>query len=87
MADPLEIKRKRVLFRSNHCGMKENDILLGGFAGRYVGDLDEPQLDSFERLMEQSDIDVMHWVTGREPTPEAFDTPLMKLIKKFNKTA
>lgn len=87
MANPIENKRKRVLFRSQHCGIKENDILLGGFAALHIGDLDGAQLDSFERLMEQSDIDIMHWITGREPTPEAFDTPLMKLIKKFNKTA
>ena len=86
MADPLENKRKRVLFRSQHCGMKENDILLGRFAAQHVGELDEKQLDDFELLMQESDIDVLKWVTGRIPTPEAFDGSLMKLIKKFNKT-
>jgi antitoxin CptB len=86
VADQIEKIRKRVLFRSCHCGMKENDILLGGFAEKHVADLDEQQLDDFERLMEESDIEVLKWVIGREPTPEAFDTPLMGLIKKFNKT-
>ena len=79
-------RRKRILFRSQHCGMKENDILLGRFAEQHVDDLDEGQLDDFERLMEESDIEVLKWVTGREPTPEAFETSLMQLIKVFNKT-
>ncbi|NQV48449.1 MAG: succinate dehydrogenase assembly factor 2 [Rhodospirillaceae bacterium] len=82
----IDNRRKRILFRSSHCGMKENDILLGGFASACIGELNDAELDAFEVLMEQSDIDVLKWVTGKAPVPGAFDGPLMQHIKKFNKT-
>lgn len=83
----MDPRRKRLLFRSHHCGMKENDILLGRFADRYIEELDERQLDDFEALMQQVDIDVMNWILGKTTVPEAFDTDVMSLIQKFNKTA
>ncbi len=83
----MDPRRKRLLFRSHHCGMKENDILLGRFADRYIEELDERQLDDFEALMGQVDIDVMNWILGKTTVPDAFDTDVMSLIQKFNKTA
>ena len=83
----MDPRRKRLLFRSHHCGMKENDILLVRFADRYIEELDERQLDDFEALMQQVDIDVMNWILGKTTVPEAFDTDVMALIQKFNKTA
>ena len=85
MDNKIDNRRKRILFRSCHCGMKENDILLGRFAYACIGDLTEAELDEFEALMEQSDIDVLKWVTGKETVPDAFNGSLMRGLKKFNK--
>ncbi len=78
-------RRKQLLFRSHHCGMKENDILLGRFTERYILKLNDQQLDDLEILMGQSDIDVMNWIIGKVAVPEKFNTELMNLIQKFNK--
>ena len=83
----MEARRKQLLFRSHHCGMKENDILLGHFADCYIEELSDALLDQFEALMHHNDIDVMNWIIGKTPVPEAFDTELMALIQRFNKTA
>ena len=83
----MEARRKQLLFRSHHCGMKENDILLGRFADRYITELSDGQLDDLDNLMQQNDIDVMNWIIGKVPLPDAFDTDLMSLIQRFNKTA
>ncbi len=83
----MEPRRKQLLFRSHHCGMKENDILLGRFADRYIAELSTQQLDQLDNLMQQNDIDVMNWIIGKTPLPEAFDNALMTLIQRFNKTA
>lgn len=83
----MEARRKQLLFRSHHCGMKENDILLGGFADRYITELTTEQLDDLDNLMQQNDIDVMNWIIGKTPLPEAFDNDIMALIQRFNKTA
>ena len=81
----LNSRRKQLLFRSHHCGMKENDILLGEFADKYILKLNDQQLDDLENLMNQNDIDVMNWIIGKAVVPERYNTDLMKLIKKFNK--
>lgn len=83
----MDAKRKRLLFRSHHCGMKENDILLGRFADRYIAELTDEQLDVFDTLMQQVDIDVMNWILGKVSTPDEFNTDVMALIQRFNKTA
>lgn len=80
----LDPRRKRVLFRANHRGMNENDILLGGFVKARIADLDPAELDQLEALMEENDNDLYLWIIGERPVPEAFDTPLMRKIKEFN---
>ena len=79
-------RRKQLLFRSHHCGMKENDILLGSFADRYIQKLNDQQLDDLEVLMKQNDIDIINWVIGKTAVPEEFNTELMLLIQSFNKS-
>ena len=66
--------------------MKENDILLGHFANHYIQKLNDQQLDDMEILMKQNDVDVMNWVIGKTAVPEEFNTELMTLIQKFNKS-
>jgi len=83
----LDPRRKQLLFRSHHCGLKENDILLGRFADSHINELSDGQLDQLEALMQHNDIDVMNWIIGKTPIPEAFDTEVMNLIRRFNKTA
>ena len=78
-------RRKQLLFRTHHCGLKENDILLGHFADRYILKLNDQQLDDLEILMNQNDIDVMNWIIGKAVVPKEYNTELMKLIQKFNK--
>jgi len=66
--------------------MKENDILLGRFADRYIQKLNDQQLDDLEILMQQNDIDIMNWVIGKTAVPEEFNTKLMILIQSFNRS-
>ena len=80
-------RRKQLLFRSHHCGMKENDILLGHFTDRYILELTGQQLDDLDTLMHHNDIDVMNWIIGKTRVPEEFNTELMLLIQRFSKTA
>ena len=83
----MEPRRKQLLFRSHHCGMKENDILLGRFADRYITELSDDLLDQFDALMQYNDIDVMNWIIGKTPVPADYANELMTLIQRFNKTA
>lgn len=80
----MDDRRKRILFRAQHCGMKENDIILGGFAEARIAALSDADLDAFEALLKQPDNDVYTWVSGREAPPAEFATDLMRQILTFN---
>ncbi len=75
---------KRILYRSQHQGMKENDILLGGFTAVHIADLNDSQLDLLEALLGEGDNDLYNWITGKEPVPATHDHDLMVWLKKFN---
>lgn len=83
MTDPLDVRVKRLRFRSWHRGLREMDLLLGRFADRYLDRFDKSQLDQYETLLEAADVDIYNWIAGRSPTPPSFDSPVLKLIKNF----
>lgn len=81
----MDSRRKRVLYRSNHCGMVENDIMLGGFATATVATMDDTDLDDFERILAEGDNDLYNWITGKQPVPEPLDNAVMAAVIAFNK--
>lgn len=77
------IRRKRLIFRSWHRGMRETDLLLGRFADRHVAAMTAAQLDRYEALIGSPDPDIYNWVTGAAPIPADHDTDVMRLLRKF----
>ncbi len=77
MAESLDIRRKRLRFRSWHRGTKELDLLLGRFADRRLGTMTETQLERYEALLELPDPVIYTWLAGESaPPPEhANDVP------------
>jgi len=62
--DGLEIRRRRALYRSNHRGTKELDIMLGRFATSRVYEMSEAELLEFEQLLSLPDPDIDQWLRG-----------------------
>ncbi len=82
--DSLDIRRKRLKFRSWHRGTREADLILGRFADRHIPEFTGDQLDRYEALLELSDPDLYNWMTGREPVPAEHDSDIMRLLQAFN---
>jgi len=80
----LDDRRRRILFRSWHRGMKEMDLILGGFAEAELAGLTDAELDDFEVLLEAVDRDLFGWVTGEFEIPPLFDTELFRRICAFH---
>ncbi len=76
--ETIEIKRKRLLFRSTHRGTREMDILLGSFFKSNMSDLNKDQLNEFEGLIEIPDDDLYNWAMGRMEIPKELDTQLLR---------
>ncbi len=87
MTDSLDTRRKRLVFRARHRGTKEMDLLIGGFAERYIADLGEAQLDRFEALLELPEPLIARRVTGQEAPPPEYDDDVMRLLRNFKYVA
>lgn len=74
----------RLRFRAWHRGTKEADLMLGGFVDCAGAVLDADEIAWLEQLLEESDIDIMAWITGAKPVPAAFDTPLMARMQRLD---
>ena len=69
MPEAAETRLKRLLHRSRYRGQLEADLLFGGFAAAHLRQLSPEQLDRYEALLEESDTDLLAWVTGRRQAP------------------
>jgi antitoxin CptB len=81
--EALERRRRRLIYRSDHRGVKENDIVLGQFAHAHLHGFDAAQLDRYEALLEESDNDIFDWVAGRAEIPAEKDTDVLRLLLAF----
>jgi antitoxin CptB len=80
----LEIRRKQILYRSWHRGMREMDLIMGRFADAEIGTLSDSDLAEFERLIDAIDRDLFAWITGEAETPAEYDTALFRRMKAFH---
>lgn len=83
-ADSLEIRRKRLKFRSWHRGIKEADILLGHFADTHLANLDMDQLDRYENLLREPDLKIVAWITNDTPAPDHLQNDVMDMLQALD---
>jgi antitoxin CptB len=62
-------------------GIKEMDLILRDFAGRHLAAMTPAELDAYESLLGENDIDLLAWITGAQPTPERH-APLIARIRE-----
>jgi antitoxin CptB len=85
-SEGLDLRRRKLLFRSWHRGLREMDLILGGFADARIAQLNEGELSEFERWIDVPDRDLLAWVTGEELVPADFDSQLFRDLRDFQLT-
>jgi antitoxin CptB len=83
-SEGLDERRRRLLFRSWHRGIREADLLMGRFADACIGELSDAELDQYEGLLEVPDHDLYVWVTGEAEIPAAYNTLVMQKLRAFH---
>ena len=78
---PRDARRRRLLFRANHRGTHETDLLVGGYVAARIHKLSEAEIDALEEVMELPDADLADWLTGRRPIPPEADSPMLRAIR------
>lgn len=79
----LEILRKRLLYQSQHRGMKEMDIILGDFAQELLQRMSYKELHQFEDLLAFSDQDLYGWIFEKAPIAADGPQELVKMLVDF----
>jgi antitoxin CptB len=75
---------KRLKFRAWHRGTKEADLMIGGFFDSHGGGWSAQELDWFEALLEEQDVDIMAWAIGSLPCPAEWDGPMMAQMRTLS---
>ena len=68
---------KRLRFRAHHRGVREADMMVGGFFDVHHAAWSDAEMDWFEALLEEQDADIMGWAIGTLPVPERWQGELM----------
>lgn len=58
--------------------------MIGGFFDRYHAGWTQSDLDWFEALLEQDDVDIMAWALGSVEAPQNFAGPLMQALQRLD---
>ena len=83
MSANLEITRKRLLWRASHRGLKEMDLVMGGFATDNLKDMSEADLNQFSNLLDIPDQDLLAWLTDQETVPPSIASSMLAKILAF----
>jgi transcription-repair coupling factor (superfamily II helicase) len=83
-SEGLDGRRRRLLFRCRHRGIREMDFVLGRFAGAELNKLSEHELGELESWLEIPDQQIFAWVNGSEAAPAEMNTPLFRRLCAFH---
>ena len=79
-----EIRLKRLRFRAWHRGTREADLMIGGFFDAHGATWNAGQLDWFERLLEEQDVDILGWAIGSLPCPAEWEGEMMQTMRRVD---
>lgn len=79
-----EVRLKRLHFRSWHRGTREADNMIGGFFDKWGQTWTDAEIEWFEMLLEEEDVDIMAWVIKKQPAPAQFQTEQMEMMQELD---
>ena len=77
-------QRKKLHYRAWHRGVREMDLLLGGFADAWLPRLDAGEMAQFEALLSIDDATLYDWLRGRAPVPPTARSPILRRLLTFH---
>ncbi|MFC4347014.1 succinate dehydrogenase assembly factor 2 [Kordiimonas lipolytica] len=80
----LEDRRRRLLFRAWHRGIKELDLIFGNFVEANKDSFSAEDCAWFETLFEEQDHEILGWVTKGIDVPEKFQGEMMDRLQKLD---
>ncbi len=78
-----EILKKQIIYRSQHRGNKEMDILLGSFVNEHIEHLKYEELNELLKLLSMDDEIIQKWYFEKKSCNPILNSNLSNKLKKF----
>ena len=81
--DNFDILKKKILYRSNHRGSKELDLLLSNFVKKYIDSFNEVELKELDSLLNVDDEILYKWYFNLDTKTLVTKNKITKKLKEF----
>ena len=78
-----EVLKKQIIYRANHRGTKEMDILLGAFVKKYIQNLNEKDLTKLIDILYIEDEIMYDWYFNKKYYKKIPENNVAELLKNF----
>ncbi len=85
-SEGLDLRLRKLKFRLWHRGIREMDLVMGGFADAELMNLSDSELTEVEGWLDIPDQQMFAFVNGSETPPAGLDTPLFRKLRTFHGT-
>ncbi|CDK24691.1 unnamed protein product [Kuraishia capsulata CBS 1993] len=86
--EPVENKRRRLLYQSRKRGILESDLLLSTFADKYLATMTAEELEEYDKLLDEPDWDIYYWATRNfdvTPLPDKWrDSKILARLQELS---
>ncbi|EJF86004.1 succinate dehydrogenase assembly factor 2 [Candidatus Bartonella washoeensis] len=80
----LDTRRRRLVFRAWHRGIREMDLILGHYVDAHIVGMSDTMVSQLEHIMSFDDRDLLTWITGEISPPSEIDGPLFRDIVNYH---
>lgn len=88
MNETVDKQISRLIYQSRKRGILETDLLLSGFAAKYLKGMNKEELDEYDSLLNELDWDIYYWATKNytiSPLPKKWkNSKLLKKLQDFS---
>jgi antitoxin CptB len=75
---------KALAYRAWHRGTREADYMIGGFFDAHHASWSDAEIDWFEAVIDEQDVDIMAWALGRSDPPAHLAGPLVERLRRLD---
>ena len=79
-----EEELKRLRWRAHHRGMREADMLIGGFFDAHHAGWSANDRALFATMLDEQDVDILAWAHRTASPPERFAGPMMQALQRLD---
>jgi antitoxin CptB len=81
---PPDAELKRLRWRAHHRGVREADLLVGGFFDAHHASWSYEDRAVFAAMLDEQDVDILAWAHGTCAVPERYQGPMMTALQKLD---